>query len=312
MSLRTLLIIGLAMTCGGSAAVGVNKLRREDRSSPAEVVSVVVAAAPVSRGGVIRPESVKTFEWPKKRVPPGVLLSVDDAVGRYATAPLAVGEPVLDAKLADEAGDAGLASMVPPGMRAFTIEASHLATGVGGFVLPGDRVDVLLTTISLGRDDGTGGGATTTLLQNVPVMAVDQRLDAPEENKIDPKELRSVTLLVSPDQAAKLDLGMSRGTLHLTLRNPEDDREARTYPATMAELRFHQEKPLRGLFGPEGLLSRMLTRLPAPEPEPEPEPEAEEVTETEKAEEEGPAYQFVQIRTLRGSHRSAVQVQLPQ
>ena len=67
----------------------------------------------------------------------------------------------------------------------------------------------------------TGGGSTTTLLQNVEILAVDQKVDGPADNKVDSTNLRSVTLLVTPDQAAKLSLGQSKGTLHLTLRNPE-------------------------------------------------------------------------------------------
>ena len=133
--------------------------------------------------------------------------------------------------------------MIPSGMRAFTIRTPHVAAGVGGFILPGNRVDVLLTTSGSGPNDVTGGGATTTLLQNVEVLAVAQRLDAPEANKVDPKEVSSVTLLVTPDHAAKLDLGMNRGLLHLALRNPEDNEEAETRPATMSQLRLHQEPP---------------------------------------------------------------------
>jgi Flp pilus assembly protein CpaB len=121
-----------------------------------------------------------------------------------------------------------------------------VAAGVGGFVRPGDKVDVLLTTTPTAQDD-TGGGVTTTLLQNVQVLAVAQRLDSLDatgkEPKFDPTDVRGVTLLVSPDQAAKLDLGMNRGILHLALRNPKDEREARTSPATLAQLRFHQEQP---------------------------------------------------------------------
>jgi Flp pilus assembly protein CpaB len=114
---------------------------------------------------------------------------------------------------------------------------------VGGFLLPGNHADVLLTTSGSGPNDSTGGGATTTLLQNIKVMAVAQRLDAPDSNKVDPAEVTTVTLLVTPDQAAKLDLGMNKGTLHLSLRNPGDKAEADTRPATMAQLRFHQEPP---------------------------------------------------------------------
>jgi pilus assembly protein CpaB len=268
---------------------------RRNGSTEVELAPIVVALRSVPRGGVIRADSVRTVDWPKQTIPTGALTRVEDAVDRCVIVPLVGGEPVFDSKLASKDSGSGLASMVPPGMRAFTIEAAHLATGVGGFVLPGDSVDVLLTTRSHSRDDETGGGATTTLLQNVSVLAVAQRLDAPEENRLDPKELKSITLLVTPDQAAKLDLGMSLGTLHLTLRNPEDDAEAKTLPATMAQLRFHQEKPPKPVAALGHLVNGLINGA-----------DREEKSQAEETEE----CQFAEIRTLRGSQRGFIRVQL--
>jgi Flp pilus assembly protein CpaB len=122
-------------------------------------------------------------------------------------------------------------------VRAVTIQVPNVAAGVGGFVLPGRKVDVLLTV-------GEGPGRrTTTLLQNVEVLAVDQRLDSPPESKLDPKEMRSVTVLVSPREATMLDLGQSKGTLQLAVRKPDDKAAANPRPLTLRDLRFHQEKP---------------------------------------------------------------------
>ena len=123
-----------------------------------------------------------------------------------------------------------MAALVPNGLRAFTIHTPSVASGVGGFILPGNKVDVLLTM------DGKRGSLTTTLLQNLEILAVDQRIDAPADNRIDPKQLHSVTLLVTPDQAAKLSLAQNKGSLHLALRNHKDDQLLRTSRARMAEL----------------------------------------------------------------------------
>jgi pilus assembly protein CpaB len=129
-------------------------------------------------------------------------------------------------------------------MRAVTIQTPNVATGVAGMVMPGNKVDVMLTVTESGAgSDATGGGSATTLLQRVEVLAVDQRVDGPAEHKVDSKELRSVTLLVSPHQANLLDLGQNKGILHLSLRNPDDKTDANTKPVTLADLRFHQEKP---------------------------------------------------------------------
>jgi Flp pilus assembly protein CpaB len=84
-------------------------------------------------------------------------------------------------------------------------------------------------------------------LQGVEILAVDQRVEAPAENKVDPKDLRSVTLLVTPEQGAKLTLAQNQGTLHLALRNPQDDQPASVRPVTLADFKFYQESPWRGL-----------------------------------------------------------------
>src|SRR5262249_56623723 len=124
-----------------------------------------------------------------------------------------------------------------------TISTTTLASGVAGFILPGSKVDVLLTVTRTGTSDPTGGGQTSTLLQDVEILAVDQLVKAPADNRVDPKELRSVTLLVTPQQAAKLDLGQNKGILHLSLRNPEDHAPAVTRPATLADLGLYAEPP---------------------------------------------------------------------
>ena len=129
-------------------------------------------------------------------------------------------------------------------MRAFTI-STNVASGVAGFILPGNKVDVLMTLTAGGAKDVTGGGSTTTLLQNVEILAVDQKVEAPADNKVDSTNLRSVTLLVTPTSAAKLSLGQSKGTLHLTLRNPEDNLAAKVRPTTVNDLESQSEAPVR-------------------------------------------------------------------
>jgi pilus assembly protein CpaB len=176
-------------------------------------------------------------------LPDGAVTKPEDAVDRAAMVPMVAAEPLLDAKLASKESGRGLAALIPKGMRAYTIQAAKVASNVAGFVLPGNHVDVLLNLRGKPNDE-TGGGSTTTLLQAVEILAVDQQLDAPADNKVDPKDLRSVTLLVTADQAAKLDLGQNMGQLTLSLRNPEDKQEAVARPALLTDIRFHQEKPL--------------------------------------------------------------------
>lgn len=279
MSIRAIVVIILAGTCGVSAAVGINQFRGSGQSSAEpETTPILVAAMSIPRGRMVTKEDIEVRQWPKGMLPEGAVVKAEDALERAAITPLVVGEPVLNAKLAAKDAGRGLAALIPKGMRAYTIAATKSASNVAGFVLPGNHVDVLLNLRARGKDDETGGGSTTTLLQSVEILAVDQQLDAPAENKVDPSNLRSVTLLVTADQAALLDLGQNMGQLTLSLRNPEDNEEALTRPALLADIRFHQEKPL-GDGSPQPLI---------------------------RGQEEEP--EVFSIMTLRGNQRGRVQV----
>jgi len=204
-------------------------------------VPVVVAARDISRGAVVSADQLTTQDWPANLVPPNASSNVEAVADRTAMVPIMAGEPVLGGKVADSDSGRGLAALIPSGRRAYTIQTSSVGSNVAGFVLPGNRVDVLLT-LRGGPEDTTGGGSSTTLLQAVEILAVDQKLDAPTGNPVE--QLRSVTLLVTPEQASLLDLGHNMGTLALSLRNPADISEADTKPATVNVLRFTQQEPV--------------------------------------------------------------------
>jgi pilus assembly protein CpaB len=284
MSFKTIIVILLAGTCGVSAAIGINQLRRPSGETKPETVPIVVAAVNIPRFRLVTKEDLTVRQWPKELLPEGAVTKLKDAVERAAIIPLMVGEPVLNAKLASKDAGRGLAALIPKGMRAYTIQAAQVSSNVAGFVLSGNRVDVLLHLRGK-PDDETGGGSTTTLLQAVEILAVDQLLDAPADNKSDPKVLRSVTLKVTPDQAALLDLGQNMGKLTLTLRNPEDNEEAKTHPALLADIRYRQEKPLVELQA-DGAAQMVVVEQRGEEEEPE----------------------VFSILTLRGSQRGQVQV----
>jgi pilus assembly protein CpaB len=274
MSVRSLLLVALALILGISAAVLVNSFMRRVPGPKSAVVPivdpVVVAVVDLPRGASITPEAVKIKEYPRDLVLAGTLSKLEDAVNRVIFVPLTKDEPVLESKLAPKGAGRGLSALITSGMRAYSVKVPDVAQGVAGFILPGNRVDVLLSLGEISGTNETGGGSTITLLQNVEILAVDQKMDAPSENKVDTKDLRSVTLLVTPQQANLLDLGQNKGMLHLALRNREDNEAAQTKPATLNDLRFRPEKPR------------------APEPPP-----------------------TVKIRTFRGVHESAVLIQTP-
>ncbi len=275
MQLRTLLIGLCALICGISAACGAYLLRGNSVVVQEEWLTVVVAAKNIPRGKTISADDLEMRQWPKHMKPVDGFLELASVCERTVSIPLLKGELLLESKLAAKGSGRGMAALIPAGMRAYSIQSPNVSTGVSGFILPGNRVDVLLT-MSDGTSSETGGGATLTLLQNVEVLAVDQLIDAPNENRIDLREMRSVTLLVNPDDTAKLTLGQSRGSLQLTLRNPHDD--------------LHQSPSLATI---NDLMGRRAPVL-APIPEPTPTPVLPTIAPV------------MQIRTLRGVQSGAV------
>lgn len=234
MRTQTLLVVVLALAFGGIAAVGVSMLSGAEPTQAA-MATIVVAVAEVPRGETITAESVVARKYPRDLVPAGVISKVEDAVGRAALLPIVKDEPLLDAKLAPKGAGRGLASLIKKGMRAITVQTPNVATGVAGFIVPGNRVDVLMTFNEMGL--GATGSGAITLLEDVEILAVDQQVDAPAENRVDAAQMRSVTLSVTPEQATKLTLGQNRGTIHLSLRNSTDNQHTKAKAATVADLR---------------------------------------------------------------------------
>jgi pilus assembly protein CpaB len=236
MSVRSILVVLLAIVAGGSAALGIRTFLRNTRAeSVAETQPVVVAAEEISRFQTLTPDVLAVKNYPKELVPEGSIQTLEDAVDRVTHASLGKGEALRAAKLGAKGAGRGLGAVLPNGMRAFTINAPSST----GFILPGSHVDVLRTARNAGVDDGT---ATVTILQNVEVLAVGERVDVAPGAKLDPKELRSVTLQVTPEQAQALATGQTGGTLHLTLRGHSDTSEMKLALAVPAPPEKKEEK----------------------------------------------------------------------
>ena len=243
MSGRTMMVVVLALACGLAAAVGIRAIRQQPAALVVETRAVVYAAADIQRGETIKAELLEVRQVPVDQVPANSLDKAADAVERAAHMPMLKGDVVAEAKLAPKGSGSGMAALIRPGMRAFTIQTPSFSSSLAGFLLPGNRVDVLLTMVTQGGpDDEMGGAATTLLLQDVEILAVHTTVNTPAANKMDPNEARSVTLLVTPDQASLLDLGQNKGTLHLSLRNPKDKGTSTTKPAMAADLQIPRMK----------------------------------------------------------------------
>lgn len=184
---------------------------------------VVLAARDLDVGTVLKEEDVKLTDW-AGAVPTGAIVKVQDAVGRGVTTAMYGKEPIIESRLAPKGAGGGLASMIPPGMRAVAIRVNDVV-GVAGFVVPGMRVDILISGQKPGGD-GNLGTVTKTLLQNIEVLSAGQ--DIKKDNEGKPIMVGVVNLLVTPDQAEQLSLASSSTSIQLVLRNPLDRNVAKT------------------------------------------------------------------------------------
>jgi len=203
---------------------------------------MVLAKVDVPRGETLTAESLAIQEFPTGAVLPGVITRVEDAVGRSTLTPLFKGELLLGAKLADKGAGRGLASLIKKGMRAVTIPTPNVGAGVAGFIVPGSRVDVhWISNEPKARDDHSAGSTAPPLLENVEVLAVDDKIDVPAANRTEGAQMKSVTVQVQPAEADKLTPALSKGTVQLSLRNPGD--ESRAPPRLAAPVAAPVEPP---------------------------------------------------------------------
>jgi pilus assembly protein CpaB len=217
MNRNRLLLIGfIALALGAFVSLVVYRnleSRAGSKAPPGE--EVVVASDDLQVGTKIEDKDVRLVHFPSGDLPVGTFHQKTKVVGRGVVLPIARGEFVLPNKLAGENAGSGLPSLIPPGMRAVSVRVND-TTSVSGFVLPGTRVDVLLT----GNPQGSNEQQTTTVLENVAVIATGQRLD--HNSAGEAQSVPVITLLVSPDDAERLTLASSQGHIQLALRNPLD------------------------------------------------------------------------------------------
>jgi pilus assembly protein CpaB len=156
-------------------------------------------------------------------------LRAEEITGRGVTASINRGEPIPENRLAPKGAGAGLASIIPAGMRAAAVRVDEVV-GVSGYVLPGMHVDVL----SSGTPPGEQGTITRTILQNIEVLSAGQNLERDAQGK--PSSVQVVNLLVTPEDAEKLSLASSQMKLQLVLRNPLDAAKVKTAGVTTSGL----------------------------------------------------------------------------
>lgn len=194
-----------------------------------EFRTIVVASAPLRYGMEIEAGQLSEIAWPQDSLPEGTFTSVDELLSagkRVVLSPIEPNEPILLAKLSGPNGRATLSNMLTPGMRAVTIRTDEIA-GVGGFITPGDRVDVVLTRdagaideVSANADGASGSTVTSEIVvASAKVLTVGQGAD---ERQTAPQIANSVTIEVDEEGARKVALARTVGTLSLTLRSAAD------------------------------------------------------------------------------------------
>jgi pilus assembly protein CpaB len=180
---------------------------------PVVTQTIVVAAAPLRYGVEIGKQHLREIAWPEGDIPRGAFAKIADVIDgqtkRVALAPVDENELLLASKMTGPGQRGTLAAVIEPGMKAVTVRVNDV-NGVAGFVLPGERVDVLITR-NLDKD----AAYTDVLLQNVRVLASDQLADSREDK---PSLVKTVTLEANTQQAQKLTLGATVGALALALR----------------------------------------------------------------------------------------------
>lgn len=228
------LIVLVALSAGGLAAwmtLGPTGTRTVDMTQSAtDTTDVLVAAMDLERGGLLQAAAMRWQPWPKDLVHAAFIArdlrpdAIETLTGLVARSGLISGEPILDGRLA--AGDASALSVIlSPGKRALAVRISA-ENSAGGFVLPNDRVDVLLTTTQLNQA-GHNAVSSRLILKNVKVLAVDQAVDSTGDAVVG----KTATLELKPEEVEILTAAETAGAISLALRPLADNGEDSTLPA---------------------------------------------------------------------------------
>ncbi len=248
---------------------------------------VLVAARSLAIGDLIKDGDVKIADW-GGTIPQGALLKPEDAIGRGVVEPIYEGEPILDSRVAAKGAGAGLAAIIPPGMRAVAVRVNDIA-GVAGFVTPGMHVDILIAGTPPTATASGLGTQSKTLLQNMQVLSAGQDIQKDNEGK--PANVGVVNLLATPEQAEVLSLASNEMRLQMVLRNPTDVEKPKT-----------QSTAVQYLFtGVDGMPGPQAPKLPAPAKRAAPPPAPVLVAEKPKV--DAPKPLPITVEVISGSRK---------
>lgn len=218
----------LALVFGTTATVMAlgwlkGQSQQQARQQPAiKLRPVVVAAKDIEAASALSPEQMVIRHWPQESCPPGSFTRPEEVAGRVATSQFKAGEPILEVKLAPQGAMAGLTALVQPEKRAMTVKVDE-ASGVAGFLAPGNRVDVVAT---IDKGEFNKDPVSKVVLQNLKVLGTGQSIERRPGDK--PQVVPTVTLEVTPEEGERLALAAREGHVSLALRNHANQEVIRT------------------------------------------------------------------------------------
>ena len=237
MSRQSLIALGVAIVLGLVAVFVANSwlTGAQHKAYASGTTKVAVATAPMAFGSDITTDKIRFVDYPNTSIPPGAFTTAAQLMPagkkRVALMPIAVNEPILASKISAQGAGASIAALLPDGMRATSVRINDVS-GVAGFIMPNDTVDVLITR----NPANAGAQVTDVLLQNVRIIAIDQRSKNADGT---PKLAHTATLEVNPLDAQKLALAQEVGTLSLVLRKPGEQNNPVVETVSMNDLRYN-------------------------------------------------------------------------
>jgi pilus assembly protein CpaB len=237
---KSLALLLLALGCGLVASIGITEVMAKRNAESAgltgETQPIFVAMTDIGLGDMLTSQMLKLEQWPKDKVPAGAISRIEDVEGRRARTKLYAGEPVLENRLLGKgASQQGATALIPKGYRVVPVKVD-LVSGGSNLILPGDRVDVMVHLVKDQARD-IPETVTRTILQDIKVFAVDDVLDLEKEKGANKTiAAKTISLLVTPDQAAKVTLAAQLGNINLVMRSAEDDQQMPNSQAKPSDL----------------------------------------------------------------------------
>lgn len=249
MNRKTGSILMIAVVCGLGAMFASSRMLAGGQGASVEMQQVILASRDLTVEEVLKPEMVKLESVPKSAIPAGSFSSFRDVAERWVQIKILEGEPIVEKKLAPKGTPMGLIGLIPKGMRAFAVTVNE-QTGVSGFIQPNHRVDLFQVQPTANGE----GSRAVPVLQDVLVLASGTNIQTSLDRTI---QARTVTVAVTPQDAAILTVAQSRGQLSLALRSMNDHELTVTPPEPAPEI-----------------LPKVSMTPPAPAPPPEPAPKS--------------------------------------